>query len=245
MSEENHGERVRRLQEEIEGLRTQLNKLSEELTAEEDSPGEERPEPEEQPVKIIVGEPTEAPDEEAEKPEEEPVEEPRPRDRWREREHRGRDYRSWDEFGERLGDYITDFVEDVMEGVSSELEQSLFIDPIRGRRHVAQRIRRKPGKRPGPDAKETATVMSALGNEHRLRILEELSMGGLYASDLHELLKEISASTLSSHLDVLEEVGLVIQERRRGRYLITMSGRVAIKMAYQVAKRTKASSNDL
>ncbi len=88
-------------------------------------------------------------------------------------------------------------------------------------------------------------MMSALGNEHRLRILKELSMGGLYASDLHELLKEISASTLSSHLDVLEEAGLVIQERRRGRYLVTMSGRVAIKMAYQVAKRTKASSNDL
>ncbi|MCK4438274.1 winged helix-turn-helix transcriptional regulator, partial [Candidatus Bathyarchaeota archaeon] len=56
-------------------------------------------------------------------------------------------------------------------------------------------------------------------------------------SDLQDTLKEISASTLSSHLDVLQEAGLIVQERRRGRYLITMSGRLAIKMASSIAKR--------
>ncbi|GAI57596.1 unnamed protein product [marine sediment metagenome] len=48
---------------------------------------------------------------------------------------------------------------------------------------------------------------------------------------------EISASTLSSHLDVLQEAGLITQERRRGRYLITIPGRLAVKMAYQIADR--------
>lgn len=43
--------------------------------------------------------------------------------------------------------------------------------------------------------------------------------------------------TLSSHLDVLQEAGLIVQEKRRGRYLITMNGRLAIKMASSIAKR--------
>jgi len=81
--------------------------------------------------------------------------------------------------------------------------------------------------------------MSALGNEHRIKILKELTWGGLYASDLQDVLKEISPSTLSSHLDVLQEAGLIVQERRRGRYLITMSGRLAIKMASSITKRVK------
>ena len=44
-------------------------------------------------------------------------------------------------------------------------------------------------------------------------------------------------STLSSHLDVLQEAGLITQERKRGRYLITIPGRLAVKMAYQIADR--------
>ena len=79
--------------------------------------------------------------------------------------------------------------------------------------------------------------MSAMGNEHRITILRELSWGGMYSSDLQVVLNEISPSTLSSHLDVLEQVGLIHQEKRRGRYLITMVGRTAIKMAAQIAKR--------
>jgi hypothetical protein len=38
---------------------------------------------------------------------------------------------------------------------------------------------------------------------------------------------------------VLEQVGLIHQEKRRGRYLITMAGRIAIKMAAQIAKRAE------
>jgi DNA-binding transcriptional ArsR family regulator len=51
------------------------------------------------------------------------------------------------------------------------------------------------------------------------------------------VLTEISPSTLSSHLDVLQEARLVTQERRRGRYLVTIPGRLAVKMAYQIADR--------
>jgi DNA-binding transcriptional ArsR family regulator len=123
--------------------------------------------------------------------------------------------------------------------VGEEIEQSLFVHP-RGR-FVVNRIRR-PRRAARADAKEAASVMSALGNEYRLKALDALSSGGLYASDLQEILEEISPSTLSSHLDVLEEAGLILQERRRGRYLITIPGRLAIKMAYQIARRSKEDS---
>ena len=62
-------------------------------------------------------------------------------------------------------------------------------------------------------------------------------------SGSQKVLKEISASTLSSHLDVLEQVGLISQEKRRGRYLITMAGRIAIKMAAQIAKRVEVKQD--
>jgi DNA-binding transcriptional ArsR family regulator len=78
--------------------------------------------------------------------------------------------------------------------------------------------------------------MSALGHEHRLRILSELMVGGMYINELQEKLSEITTSTLSSHLNVLEEAGLVVQEKVRGRYLVTMPGRVAYKMARRITR---------
>jgi DNA-binding HxlR family transcriptional regulator len=78
--------------------------------------------------------------------------------------------------------------------------------------------------------------MSALGQEHRLRILGELMGGGKYMSDLQEKLSEITTSTLSSHLDVLQKAGLAVQEKVRGRYLITIPGRAAYKMARRVTR---------
>ena len=60
--------------------------------------------------------------------------------------------------------------------------------------------------------------------------------GGKYVNELQESLPEIAASTLSSHLNVLEEAGLIVQERVRGRYLITIPGRSAYKMARRVGR---------
>jgi DNA-binding transcriptional ArsR family regulator len=60
--------------------------------------------------------------------------------------------------------------------------------------------------------------------------------GGKYVSELQEKLAEITASTLSSHLDILEKAGLVVQEKVRGRYLITIPGRMAYRMARKLAK---------
>lgn len=140
------------------------------------------------------------------------------------------------DIGERIQDYVGDVMEGVAEGIHGELEKSIFIGP-RGRS-----VRIYGGAEPREQEiwtvsfDKVAGVMSALGHEHRLKILSELMSGGKYINELQEELSEIATSTLSSHLDVLEEAGLVVQERVRGRYLITIPGRSAYKMARRVTR---------
>jgi DNA-binding transcriptional ArsR family regulator len=241
---ERRDDELRKLREEMEGLKEQLRKLS----------GE--PEKHDEPAKEPVEEPIEEPERREEPREAEEPEEPRkPQDEQpseegqREEEdeedeyrrHRGRDYRLRFDFGDRLGDYIGGFVEDVMDGVADEIEHSLFIHPRR--KFIVKGVGSK--REAKADVARAASIMSALGNEYRLKILDALSSGGMYASDLQEVLKDISPSTLSSHTDVLEEAGLLMQERRRGRYLITMAGRIAVKMAYQIARRIESEPPDV
>ena len=138
-----------------------------------------------------------------------------------------------------LSDYLADVMEGVNEGIRGELEKSIFIHPHKGeviirRNHGHHRPREDIEK---PDLSKAANIMSALGQEHRLKILSELMTGGKYISDFQTALPDITASTLSSHLDVLQEAGLVVQERVRGRYLVTIPGRIAYKMAAVVTRQ--------
>lgn len=148
---------------------------------------------------------------------------------------RSKDRGIYIDIGNSVHDYVEDVMEGVAEGIHGELERSIFIGP-RGTRIF---------KREKPSLKETRTeislpraaeVMSALGHEHRLNILAQLMSGGKYINELQETLPDITTSTLSSHLDVLEKAGLVVQEKVRGRYLITIPGRSAYKMARRVTR---------
>jgi len=160
------------------------------------------------------------------------------RTNWREREetideqtHRDRGQR---DLGESIGEYVSGIINNVMADIHDEMDRYVFISPS-GKVKIRARGRMRDAA--VEDPKKVAGVMGALGNEHRLKILQELSRGGLYANDLVELLPEIGASTLSSHLDVLQGAGLVVQEKARGRYLITLPGRIAFRMANQIARR--------
>jgi DNA-binding HxlR family transcriptional regulator len=136
---------------------------------------------------------------------------------------------------DRVHDYVEDVMEGVAEGIHGELEKSIFIGS-----NGVRIIRGKDSFRPEREAEvsfpKAAEAMSALGQEHRLRILKELMSGGKYINELQEKLSEITTSTLSSHLKVLEDAGLVVQEKVRGRYLITMQGRAAYEMAMRIAR---------
>lgn len=143
------------------------------------------------------------------------------------------------DIGNRVHDYVEGVMESVMEGISGEIEKSILISPGGTIRVVHKKHKDVELEDVRIDPTIAASAMSALGNEHRLKILKELTSGGKYISELQEKLPEIASSTLSSHLDVLEEVGLVVQEKVRGRYLITIPGRMAYQMANQIAKLLK------
>ena len=150
-----------------------------------------------------------------------------------EREHERR-HGIYIDVGNRIRDHVEDVMESVTEGIQGELEKSIFIGP------GGVRITRRRETPEEDEAKlnfpKAAEVMSALGQEHRLKVLKELIGGGKYINELQEKLSEITTSTLSSHLKVLEEAGLVVQEKVRGRYLITIPGRTAYKMATRITR---------
>lgn len=143
------------------------------------------------------------------------------------------------DIGNRIHDYVEDALEGVAEGVSGELEKSVFIGP-----YGIKVYKREPLEEEKANLAKASSAMNALGNEHRLKILKDLMYGGKYISELQERLPEITSSTLSSHLDVLQEAGLVVQEKTRGRYLITMPGRIAYKMANKIAKLLEREQGD-
>jgi len=134
-----------------------------------------------------------------------------------------------------LSEYVSDVVESVTSGISTEIEKTVFVDPIGARldRHIAE-TQAKPITQ--PEAERAAMLMSAMASEHRLRILNELLYGGRYASEIEAALKELSPSTISSHLKTLQETGLIVQEADRGRYLVTLPGRIALKMATRLTR---------
>jgi DNA-binding HxlR family transcriptional regulator len=147
------------------------------------------------------------------------------------------------DIGNRIHDYVEAALEGVAEGVSGELEKSVFIGPC-GIKVCHKRETPEEEEEEKANLAKASSAMNALGNEHRLKILKDLMYGGKYISELQERLPEIASSTLSSHLDVLQETGLVIQEKTRGRYLITMPGRIAYKMANKIAKLLEREQND-
>ena len=138
-------------------------------------------------------------------------------------------------FAQSLSEYVNDVVESVTSGISSEFEKSVFVDPTGAwfDRHIARVQARSITP---AEAERAATLMSAMASEHRLRILNELLYGGRYASEIEAVLKDISPSTISNHLKILEEAGLVVQESDRGRYLVTLPGRIALKMATRLTR---------
>ena len=158
-------------------------------------------------------------------------------------EGRGRRRGMYIDFG-NTQDYVDDVMRGVADGVHGELERSIFIGPGGCRMWKGHRHEGEEEEEGGIDFGQAAKAMSALGQEHRLKILDALMSGGRYINELQEELKDITTSTLSSHLDVLEEVGLVVQEKVRGRYLITMPGRTAYQMARKVSRFLEAGGEE-
>lgn len=135
--------------------------------------------------------------------------------------------------GKELGDYIKLVVSDAMRSANRAM-RSVFIGPDGERLNIdengvafgksaAERVRRVP-------AEDAEKLLSPLASAERIEILYLLAEQPRYHQDLMDL-SGLKPGTLPHHLKQLEEAGYVTQERVRGRYLITIPGRMALKLA--------------
>ena len=74
---------------------------------------------------------------------------------------------------------------------------------------------------------EIAKLLACLSNPERIKILQELSKNAKYFTDLLKPTK-ITHSPLRFHLRLLLNAGYIMQERKRGKYLITTKGEQAL-----------------
>ncbi|HHN81777.1 MAG TPA: ArsR family transcriptional regulator [Methanomicrobia archaeon] len=101
------------------------------------------------------------------------------------------------------------------------------------KRHVVtevHQVQHIPAQSTSFDIATCADLFKALANEERLKLLVVLEGDDLYFSQLVEA-TTLDHSPLRFHLTVLRDVGLISQERFRGKYGITDLGKRALEMA--------------
>lgn len=135
-------------------------------------------------------------------------------------------------YGVELGDYIKTVVSDAMRGANRAM-RSVFIGPKGARvriddNEVSWDPEGVEARQVPPE--EAQRLLAPLASEERIRILYLLADEPRYHQDLMEL-SGLKPGTLPHHLKQLEDAGYVTQERVRGRYLITIPGRMALKLA--------------
>ncbi|MFX0168719.1 MAG: ArsR family transcriptional regulator [Candidatus Hodarchaeota archaeon] len=137
------------------------------------------------------------------------------------------------QYGKELGDYIKMVVADAMKGANKAM-QRIFIGPDGARIKINDRevdLGKAAEERIQPvPAEEAERLLTPLASGERIRLLYLLAEEPRYHQDLMDL-SGLKPGTLPHHLKQLEEAGYVTQERVRGRYLITIPGRMALKLA--------------
>ncbi|MBU7043528.1 MAG: hypothetical protein HXS47_08030 [Theionarchaea archaeon] len=79
------------------------------------------------------------------------------------------------------------------------------------------------------DPEKASSLLKPLANAERLKILKGLYHEGKYFTDLVEI-TGLEHSPLRFHLSSLMEAAYAEQERSRGRYLITVYGKIALRL---------------
>lgn len=79
------------------------------------------------------------------------------------------------------------------------------------------------------DFHRASEVFKALGNPNRLLIVEALGTGERCVAELTTLVG-LDMSTVSNHLTVLRQVGLVVNERRGTQIFYTLKNRCVLKI---------------
>ena len=82
------------------------------------------------------------------------------------------------------------------------------------------------------DEKRESTLMAALANETRIKILKELSKGSMLYTQLERKLG-LKGGHFHFHLNNLIKVKYIIQDKEYGTYLITTMGLKALKFLFE------------
>ena len=139
---------------------------------------------------------------------------------------------------------LTESLSDMMEGLGEKIEESLRgIEGIEAHVKVPKvHIRRsrkgqssKRGRRRDREIEKippgrVARIISPLGSEERLKILDFLKEGGKSFNDI-ETYTGKTGSSLTHHLTPLLDAGYVIKGEVRGTYYVTVEGRLAYRLA--------------
>ncbi|MCF2135878.1 MAG: ArsR family transcriptional regulator [Candidatus Thorarchaeota archaeon] len=137
---------------------------------------------------------------------------------------------------------LAESLEDMMSGLGEQIRVAMSsIKPIdlriRGpsmRREISKSRIKSRAKRLKkvesipPD--RIARILSPLGNVERLRILDYLKDGAKTFNDIESYIGK-TGSSLTHHLSPLIEAGYVVKGAVRGTYYITVSGRLAYRLA--------------
>jgi DNA-binding transcriptional ArsR family regulator len=130
---------------------------------------------------------------------------------------------------------MTESLSDMMEGINEQIQASIEgigdfkvkVPPVRVHRAKRKWDREEIEQIP-PES--VAEVISPLGSEERLRILQFLKDG---AKSFNELENDVgrTGSSLTHHLNPLLEAGYVMKGEVRGTYYITIEGRLAYRLS--------------
>jgi DNA-binding transcriptional ArsR family regulator len=154
------------------------------------------------------------------------------------------DTRNWEDWGERFGESFEHYIGGILESVGDTIDRtvgSLFQSYPRYSRRRG-RAKKKPYFVPEEELEEFygkgSSIMSALSDSTRLKMLKELEKEPLRQSDL-SLRTDTKGGNFKHHISILKEEGLVRQEGVRERYLLTFAGREALKLVEFLYSRSK------
>ncbi|UCG02117.1 MAG: winged helix-turn-helix transcriptional regulator [Candidatus Heimdallarchaeota archaeon] len=155
------------------------------------------------------------------------------------------DKEDWEDWGERFGKSFEHYIGGILDSIGETIDRSvgsIFHPPSARRERRWKGKRKEPFFVPEEELEEFYTegskIAAALSDQTRLRMLKELEKEPLRQSDLSEK-TNTRGGNFKHHITILKDEGLVRQEGVRERYMLTYSGREALKLVEFLYSRGK------
>ena len=155
------------------------------------------------------------------------------------------DAEKWEDWGEHFGETLEHYIGGILDSIGDTIDRSvgsLFQTPSSRRGRRWKRRRKEPFFVPEEELedfyRDGSKIMTALSDQTRLKMLKELEKEPLRQSDLSDR-TNTRGGNFKHHITILKDEGLVRQEGVRERYMLTFSGREALKLVEFLYSRAK------